>query len=344
MNDDLRCRWMGSDNPRAIIGRHGDDCRRDDCRGCEPCHRAHCRVCGIEHAAGACASCVGTVREDLARIAELCGSLPGEAEVRGVDGEAFNLLGPVTDPEAWGHRAASILSGRIVPMDCDARDIDDVRAWLDRADHERHPLWTVTTWAMCYRDAFGHDEPTTAVNLATEIGYLERNLTYAGALGDVPFEDFARDLRRSLSHLEDVLTAGIRPERSRVSCVNQFCTKKPRLEVKYGRTAADDHYVCPHCDRRYDADAFRDAHASQLKHKGAEKFLPLRDAISTLVAQGRPERTIRSWLAPPKEGADLERATIVGAFCERVTHKVWVWWPDLWRLHNETPTRKRNAA
>lgn len=344
MSDDLRCRWMGTEHPRAIIGRHRDDCPDDQCRGCEPCHRAHCRVCGIEHAAGTCAGCVGAVREDLARIAELCDNLPAEVQHRGVNGEAFNLLGPVANAEAWGHRSASILSGRIVPMDCDARDIEDVRAWLEKADHERHPLWVVTTWAMAYRDAFEHDEPSGRVALSDELGYLGRNLTYAATFDDVPFEDFARDLRHCVAHLEDVLTAGVRPERSRVSCVNEYCAKKPRLEVRYGRTAADDRYVCPYCGREYDADAFRDAHASQLKHKGAEKFLPLRDAISTLVAQGRPERTIRSWLAPPKEGADLDGATIVGAFCERVTHKVWVWWPDLWRLHNETPTRKRNAA
>lgn len=247
MNDDLRCRWMGSDNPRAIIGRHDDDCQREECRGCEPCRRAHCRVCGIEHAAGACAECVGTVREDLDTLAELCADLPAEVQHRGVNGEAFNLLGPVADAEAWGHRKASVLSGRIVPMDCDAHDLDDVRAWLEKADHERHPLWIVTTWAMAYRDAFEHDEPTTAVNLGSEVGYLARNLTYAAAFEDVPFEDFARDLRACLDHVRTVLHDENRGEFANVNCFDCGGALERRLNDK----GFDDSWTCRGCRRRY---------------------------------------------------------------------------------------------
>jgi hypothetical protein len=27
-----------------------------------------------------------------------------------------------------------------------------------------------------------------------------------------------------------------------------------------------------------------------------------------------------------------------------VTHEVWVWWPDLWRLHLTTATRNRSQG
>lgn len=241
------CRWVNSELPRLVC--HDRHERGEWCEDCTACPETHCRVCNLEHQDqyGTCGGCLAEVRDTLREIRRLCDDLPEEVEVRGVDGEAFNLLGPVTDPEAWGHRAASILSGRIVPMDCDARDIDDVRAWLDRADHERHPLWTVTTWAMCYRDAFGHDEPTTAVNLATEIGYLERNLTYAGALVDVPFEDFARDLRASLAHTQRVLHDEERGEFANANCFDCGHT----LERKLGASGFDDAWTCRGCRRRY---------------------------------------------------------------------------------------------
>lgn len=241
------CKYVASDQPRIVPGRHDYGCEDETCAGCQPCTRAHCVVCGAEHAAGACASCVGAVRDDLATIAELCRDLPTEVKHRGVNGEAFNLLAPVANAEAWGHRSASILSGRIVPMDCDARDLEDVRAWLEKADHERHPLWTVTTWAMCYRDAFEHDEPTTTVDLASEIGYLNRNLSFAADMGDVPFGDFARDLRACLAHIQQVLHDEERGEFANANCFDCGHT----LERKLGGAGFDDSWTCRGCRRRY---------------------------------------------------------------------------------------------
>lgn len=238
MTDDLRCRWQGSDRPRAIIGRHDWGCEDETCRGCEPCTRSHCRVCYAEHAAGACASCVGGVRDDLVRISELCGSLATEVEHRGVNGEAFNLLGPVADVEAWGHRSASILAGRIVPMDCDATEIDDVKAWLERADHERHPLWVLGTWQETYAAEFDHELPER-IDVFNAAGYLGRNLTYAGDWPHVPFEDFAEDVRRSREHMERVLHADEQIERG-APCPE--CRKS--LTMVYGKRVVDDRWRC----------------------------------------------------------------------------------------------------
>lgn len=325
-----QCKWVASDQPRVIIGRHELTCKDETCAGCQPCHEPHCRVCGIQHSDGACPECLTQVRDDLAAIVELCGSLPDEVEHRGVESEALNLLGPVANPEARGHLEASVAAGRVPPEYLEAG--------------AETPLWTVGTWAMVYRAEFEHDEPLGAVQVDSEVGYLRRNLTYAATWPHVPFDDFARDLRRCRGHLEDVLRDGVRAERSRVTCDNPDCVKKPRLELIWTRDEKSDHWRCPACHRTYMPEDFRKAHARQLVHKGAEKFLPLRDAVSTLVAQGRPERTIRKWLAPPdpERGDDLD--SVVGGFCEIATHKVWIWWPDLWRRHTTTPTRKRNAA
>ncbi|WP_418061744.1 hypothetical protein [Pimelobacter simplex] len=71
-----------------------------------------------------------------------------------------------------------------------------------------------------------------------------------------------------------------------------------------------------------------------LRSEGAEKWIPQADAIGTLKAQGRAERTIRKWLADG-EGE---------SYCDPVTHDVYCWWPSLWRKHLMTKTRERKTA
>ncbi len=93
-----RCRWVSSEQPRVLPNRHHDGCEDEACRGCQPCPMDHCRVCGIEHASGACASCRSAIRDSLDDVVRMCGSLPSEVVIRGVNGEAMNLLGPVSDP------------------------------------------------------------------------------------------------------------------------------------------------------------------------------------------------------------------------------------------------------
>lgn len=341
--NELRCRWVASDQPRVMPSRHVEECADDACRGCQPCPMDHCRVCGIEHASGACPGCVGDVRENLSEIRRMCLNLVIEVRHRGVESEAMVLLGPTVDVEAREHWEASVLAGRLVPPECDARDLDDVRHWLETADDERHPLLVLGTWAMRYRDAFDHEEPMNRTNVFSEAHYLERNLTEAADELWTPFEEFARDVRSCVAHMERVLHDGEQVDRTRVTCNNGDCRKRPRLERKYGWADAPDRWACPACEKVYTEREFREAHAKQLRHEGAMKYLPLREAVSTLIAQGRPERTIRKWLAPPDaNGGDME--AVVGGFCEIRSHRVWVWWPDLWRLHLTTKTRNRNGA
>lgn len=115
MNDQPKCKWDGGEQPRILPQRHRDECRDEACSGCLPCSGPHCVVCGVEHSTGACAGCVGAVREDLGEIRRLSADLPAEVEVRGVAGEAFSLLGPTADPEARGHLEASVKAGRVPP-------------------------------------------------------------------------------------------------------------------------------------------------------------------------------------------------------------------------------------
>lgn len=233
MTANMHCKYAGSGRPRVLVGRHADDCAYDICSGCQPCEDGHCVVCGMTHAAGACAECVASTRDDLRSIATLCDSLPEEVEHRGINGEAMVLLGPAADPEARGHLEASIAAGR-VPAD-----------YLDVADGEQHPLFVLGTWDMTWRDALEHEEPTERLTIATATDYLDRQMTYMAGYEHAPFEDFARDLRECRSQLERVLHDG---EQRDVGAPCMGCGAT--LERVWGDDEASDGWKCPRCRER----------------------------------------------------------------------------------------------
>lgn len=287
----MGCRFVARDLPRVLPGRHGEDCkgevvtedgqqRIEGCRGCQPCPEAHCRVCGVIHSAGACPGCLDATRETLAEIRRMCGDLPDEAETRGVDGEALVLLGPVADPEARGHLEASVAAGR-VPAD-----------YLGEIVGESHPGWVLATWAMVYRDAFDHDDPVNAVQLDQEAGYLDRNLTYAATWPHVPFEDFAKELRACLTHLEVVLHDSERGERANISCFD--CGGD--LERKLGDEGFEDVMTCRGCKRRYTSAEYNFA----VKADRIDKAEWLTDT-DMQIRTGVPAATVRSWARATKD-------------------------------------------
>lgn len=266
------CKWAGSDRPRIVPQRHEDGCNEEACRGCQPCTEPHCRCCGITHADGACAECLATVRDNLREIGRLCDALPEEVEHRGINGEAMMLLGPATDPEAWGHRQASARAGRI-PAD-----------YLDDATDENHPVFVTGTWDMTYRDAFEHDD-SAVLTLAGAIDYLDRNLTYAATWVHVPFEDMARDLRRCVAHLEAVLHDGEQVDKG-APCMSCGVL----LERVWGADDKGDGWRCPKCRESSSEDQYRLA----VKHLHREEadYLTDRDMeIRTGVKAG----TVREW-------------------------------------------------
>lgn len=189
------CKFVTSDQPRVLPGRHTTDCAGETCAGCLPCVETHCAVCRRAHAANVCAECVAATRDDLHTIAALCDALPEETEHRGVNGEAMMLLGPSADPEAWRNRAMSAMRGRL----------DD--AYLEDCRDEQHPTWVLGTWEQAWRDHL--DQPTDlTATLPRLVAYLDRQLHVMAEEQEVPFEDFARDLRGCRGHLEDVLHDG----------------------------------------------------------------------------------------------------------------------------------------
>lgn len=236
------CKFVATDRPRVLPGRHNEDCA-GDCAGCLACPMDHCRVCSVVHAEQTCAGCITEVRENLADLSRLYDDLYLESENRGVTGEAFLLLGPTANPEARGHIRASVSTGRVaadyeghVPRDKHGNELADYT-----------PLWVLGSWAMVYRDAFDHDEPDGQATVATESGYLDRNLSRAAGEPWVPFADFARDLRGSLNHIKRPLHDEDYGERANVTCFDCGGT----LERKLTFQGFDDAWTCSRCRRRY---------------------------------------------------------------------------------------------
>lgn len=263
------CRWVASDQPRVLVGRHMDPCECDGDTGCAPCERLHCLCCGRTHPdVLVCVPCLDAARDDLRAIGELCDALPEEAVMRGVDSEAMMLLGPSADPEAWRNQATSAMLGRLsAEYLADARD-------------EMHPLWVLGTWEQIWRDYLVHDtdEPTSLplawAYLNTQIGYMADQIEPA-------FDEFSRELRQCRSHLEDVLRDGIRDDRG-APCV-QCGTRMVRVVTAQG---AQDIYRCRPCHRDVSADqyhyavgvAYR-AHATSLTAKDLGERLGLKPSV-----------------------------------------------------------------
>lgn len=270
---------------------------------------------------------VAKVARDLREILAMHAALHAEARARSADrlmpgGVAMVALGSVANMEAWENMQQA--TERYQRGYTSVEDEDPDVSWSAFQLLE----WWSEDWRRVH-DAEYRERPT----IATEAEFLRWALDWAWD-NEPRWDDFAADVRRARLKLEDVLYDGKRADRTRIVC--DRCAAAPQLLSLKGskEDGSEDSWKCTSCKHRFDADDVRRAHARMLRSEGAEKWVHQADAIGTLKAQGRPERTVRQWLA---EGE-------ASAYCDPVTHEVWVWWPDLWRRHLATPTRQRRGA
>lgn len=275
------------------------------------------------------------VARDLTEIVEMYHRLASQAEHQASHslmpgGLAMVAMGGVANLEAWENlnesheRLSDHPDERLRRVYTSAEDEDPDDAWS--------PFQILEFWSEQWRREHGAEygeRPT----LVTEANFIRYCLDWAWQ-NELGWDDFAADIRRARVKLEDILHAGNRVELSRIVCPD--CESKPRLIVLRGSAedGSDDRWKCHVCRNRLDAADAHRAHAKMLRSESAERWVAQADAIATLKAQGRSERTVRAWLADG-EG---------NGYCDPVTHQVWVWWPDLWHKHLTTPTRKRQSA
>lgn len=280
------------------------------------------------------------VARDLTEISELHGRLLAQAiqkagaKVDGTSlpgGDVMASLAHVAEP--W--RNARRVELREAHHIATCQRTDHTRCWTGSEDEDDSEpvLQTLLFWSEQWRDSHGFPLEGRRPTVTTEANIIRSLLDWAWD-NLIEWDDFARDIRQARVRLEDLLYAGARQERTRIVC--NRCDAGTRLLHLYGPEVdgSGDRWKCPACKVRLDADGIRDAHAAMLRSEGAAKWVQQVDAIGTLRAQGRSDRTVRKWLS---EGEGE-------AYCDPVTHEVWVWWPDLWRKHLTTATRRRETA
>lgn len=270
------------------------------------------------------------VARDLTEIVELHARLAAQAENQASHslmpgGHAMVALGNVANLEAWEN--LNDASERYARAYTSVEDEDPDEAWS--------PFQILVFWSEQWRREHGA-EYDNRPTIASEANFIRWSLDWAWK-NEPAWDEFAADVNRARVRLEDIVHAGRRVELSRIVCPDpRHVGGAPRLIVLRGKEddGSDDRWKCHACGTRYDAEGAHKAHAKMLRSEGAERWVHQADAIATLKTQGRSERTVRAWLA---EGEG-------NGYCDPVTHEVWVWWPDLWRKHLATPTRKRASA
>lgn len=203
-------------------------------------------------------------------------------------------------------------------------------------DPEEHwdPMQLLLFWSESMRRELGEEYGQTPT-LVSEASYLRWRLEWAWD-HEPRFTDLAADVRKARVRLENVVHAGSRAERSRVVC-DQCDTRLIRV---YGETPRDDGYKCPgECKRRFSEDDHARMFGRMLRSEGAEKFVPVTEAVELLKDEGRPSQTIRKWFRDPD-------TTALG--CDLESKRVGVWWPTLWTKHvtaeRREPRKRRKAA
>ncbi|HET7326966.1 MAG TPA: hypothetical protein VFJ14_06720 [Nocardioidaceae bacterium] len=310
------------------------------------------------------------VATNLTAIVALAEVLDVEAIRRANDrlmpgGHATVALAGVANLEAWANLVDT--------AERYALDHDDQPPESDDADWEP-PLQTLLFWSEDLRRVHDQEfEPTPhrpRPTIASEANFIRWQLDWMWD-NERKWDDFATDIRDTRTRLENLLRAGVRPDRSRVVCRNKACENPKVLIRVYGKTGEADHWRCPFCRADYDEHAFKAALAKQMYNQGAARWVQLREAVDALTVQGWQERTVMRWVEPlrPKHrctecgevwahqeyaacprkvldhgevtecGGELEtiyrgdREAIVRAYCEVGTHRTLTWWPDLWIQH-----------
>lgn len=210
MTDTKPCSFDRTVGYRATIGEHDDDCTDPTGhRGCLPCTHGHCCICNRTHTNDqhplTCPECVGSVREDLVEIQDLCRQLRRQAAQASNDGRP------------WA--AAPIPGGAAMVMMGPSVDPQQVRVNRDHDKHHRKrdlvpPLGVLAHWEDTWAAWLGQTRDGNT-SIARAAGYLDRQLTLLaqqtrtwrdGVIVHPPeFPEFARALSTLRVHLEQVL-------------------------------------------------------------------------------------------------------------------------------------------
>jgi hypothetical protein len=286
-----------------------------------------------------CSRCVGGVRDDLKRIADLCRVAPAALPESGAVSEVAVLVGPVPEYSTYAARRTWATGGGVCrcghtcpdlqplpdgpvcdePTECPHHACKrltgraccpGVLEWLDddaQAD-SRHPRWVLGAWDWLAGTALGQRR-RNRVTVASAVSYLDANLTDLSRSDDFAFDDFAREVAECKTHVEQVLLVAHYVEKGAPCPECDRAGRKPKpLECHFDpddTTGDHDLWICPTCDEVWTRDQY-DKYVER-------EFLtraPRLTAAQIHTQHGIPEGTIRRW-ANPYNDRGVERPAVV---------------------------------
>lgn len=234
---------------------------------------------------------VTKVAQHLSAIEDLSCHLEAQAIAKANDrempgGDAMVALAGVANIEAWQNVVDTTLrlayqAGEEPP------EIDDDETF-------EPPLQTLCFWSEQLRREHG-DEYDKRPTISSEAGYLRFMLNWLWE-NEPRWSDFARDIAKARTRLENVLYAGVRVERG-VPCMYDECGG-----VRLVRHIDDDgtrtDWRCPKCRREWNEDRYwanvqAANERAQREEIGAETWCSVDYAAREV---GRSPKTIRTWV------------------------------------------------
>lgn len=185
---------------------------------------------------------------------------------------------------------------------------------------------------------------------------------------ELQWDDFVKDVGKAKTKLENIVRSGERVTRSRIMCNRDHPSKPHKRLILIYNDEPEQTFKAPCCHATFTAGEAQRAHAQQMRSEGAKRWVSVSQAIDLLKAQGWQERTARRWINPIRHASDRcmscrqtweagkyrecpalvrgllcagtlepvfrgDRDVVPESYCEPGSHKVFVWWPDLWRRH-----------
>lgn len=314
-----------------VLSTHRKGCDTPGCEGCQPCQERHCTMprCSRhlrDTEPKVCAKCVGTTREQLTRIGDLCKVAPVAAlEARRLNSAPLDIAGPVPERDTYAARRIWALRGGmcgcppgrcpdqepVVPegpacrkADACAHQVCRYRTfrptcpalidWLDNVDGDlRHPLWVLRAWVWLAANDLGHISTGNAT-VASAVRYLDANLTDLSRHEDFGFDDLAREIAECKDHVEQVLLVAQHVEKGAACPECDRAGRKARpLELHYSdsdTTGGADTWQCPTCENTWTQDQY-DKYVEREHLARAPRL-----TASQIHEQYRvPEGTLRRW-------------------------------------------------
>jgi hypothetical protein len=245
-------------------------------------------------------------------------------------GRALNMLGPAANRQDWD---AQYFAAEMLVWEDDEATWDQFEDYFDdQISSEEHPLYVLDSWVRIIREE--QDKPSDLKsNVSRCVAFLLGQLDWMLRVNEwdepawpAAFE-VESELRSLVRSMENVLSAGARPEITRVTCTNPECETQPRLHKIYSSKVSWDRYKCPACRMPYDHKQFKLARTENLRKDGTDRFVLVSDAMK---ASETPKPTMRSWM----------RRMDVRSACDMQTRRLLVWWPDVRERAQQRKTRK----